>query len=311
MRRAGLIWALAASFAVLVGCSSSSSNNDSGNTGDSGNNGDAGSVGGTITTASSGNKIPTAWPSSAIADFAWDNTGNANKYVSQVVQFNGNLTVALGGSGQCNGTGTPSCTTCPSHFVSTSHTTGKSYCDGVQAVPVGVDAGNPDAGFTVFLYGDDFSYLASSSACTSSLQAGGNLTSIRGVWADHYDSASHTDNWSIALTNCSDVGIGTAYSGTGTPRAGTVGALLANPPSTADGGTPTVTVTGVVTAAWSAGGGASFGAVVQDYAGGVNTGIAIGKSSSSASTAAPPAIGDDVTVTGAFSNDFGTMKISL
>lgn len=126
------------------------------------------------------------------------------------------------------------------------------------------------------------------------------MANIRGVWQDHYNSADKTDNYSIALTGCSDVGIGTAYAGTGTARAGTVHTLLAAPP--ADGST--VTVQGVVVAAWSASGGASFGFAVEDPAGGPNAGIGVVKSSSSASTAAPPAIGDDVTVTGALNAKF-------
>jgi hypothetical protein len=309
MRRTVMAVVMATSFAALVGCSSSTSNTDAGNTPDSGSGndaggGDAGPTGGTIVTNSSGNALPTPWPGQ-VADFASDNSGTAKNWLNQLVQLSTSTTIVLGGSGQCGAAGFPSCSLCPAAFVSTSTSTNKSYCDGLSASANGV-AGP-------FVYGDSFAYTSSTSACSTQLTTG-TLASIRGVWNDHYNAATvlsdggtgKTDTYSIALTQCSDIGVGTPYAGTGTAAAGTVGSTLASNPTNGS----TVTVRGVVVAAWSASGGSSFGFALEDIAGGPNAGIAVGKAKTSASTAAPVNVGDDVTVTGTISTSFGA-KIDL
>jgi hypothetical protein len=262
---------------------------------DSGSAADAGPTGGTITTASSNNALPPAW-SGPIAAFKSDNTGAGSAYVSQIVKLTDSTTSTVG-SGQCGATGFPSCSTCPTNFVFTSTTSGKSYCDGFTATAAGGGVA----------YADTFAYVSSTTACAAQFNNATNAT-IRGVWNDHFNSSNSTDTYSIALTNCSDVGVGAAYAGTGTPRPGTVGALLANLP--AEGAT--VTVTGVVVAAWSASGGASFGFALEDASGAPNSGIAVGKDKTSASTAAPVNIGDDVTVMGTFTKKYPpNYKINL
>jgi hypothetical protein len=307
MRRAGFGWAFTAALVVLVGCNNSNTPADSGNPGDSGsNNNDSGTntdggTGGTITTASSGNKLPAAWPAHA-SDLVSDNSGNAKNWINQLVQLSDPSVIVLGGAGQCGAAGYPSCNTCPTPFIQFGS---KNYCNGFS-----VDAG---AG-TPTVYADDYSYTSSTSSCSTLIgTAGAALASVRGIWNDYYSKGDpdagvpKSDTYSIALTQCSDVTGTGAYVGTTTPRAGTVASTLAGNPANGS----TVTVTGVVVAAWSAGGGAEFGFALEDYAGGANSGLAVGKSSSSASTATPAAIGDDVTVTGTINYSFGSWKIDL
>jgi hypothetical protein len=170
---------------------------------------------------------------------------------------------------------------CPLPFTSS---TGMLYCDGFNA--------KDSAGHTVVV--DTFAFLGSNPPCKSTLPVNGNsLSTISGIWQDSYNATSMVDTWTLALSACSDVGQGTAYSGTGTPPMTTEISVLRLAFPT----TPTmVTVKGVVTATWSAS--PAFGFTIQDPAGGNNSALPVSRGKASTSTAVAPHVGDYVTVTG-------------
>jgi hypothetical protein len=295
MRRSLFLFTILASVTSLVACSNSN-NNDGGN--DAGNNNgtdggvDGGCSGGTIASVSHLNQLPAAWASATPTDFADSLTGPAAPYMNEIVELNVSST-SLSGS--------PASGSCPPAFVYTATTTGKSYCDGFYAQV-------PDGGAEINVLVDDFSFLSSSSTCSSTFNAT-PLATIRGLWSDYYNSslpAGMQDNYVIALTACSDVGVGAAYAGTGTPTASTdIHTLLTG--TTADGST--VTVSGVVVAAWGPSSSGSFGFALNDPAGGPQAGLSVSRASTSSSCAAAPAIGDYITVTGAFQKSYGGLKL--
>jgi hypothetical protein len=136
---------------------------------------------------------------------------------------------------------------------------------------------------------------------------GGMLSSVRGLWSDYENPhATPTSNWVVALTSCSDVGVGTPYSGTNVaPATTSVQELIASSP--ADG--TIVLVSGVVVAAWSTTAGTSFGVAVEDPGGGPNAGVEVLRATSSPSTAVVPAIGDYVDVQGTWSAATGIINL--
>jgi hypothetical protein len=239
---------------------------------------------GTVALASGNNTLPAPWQGH-VADFNPQNTGAASQHLSELVALI-DLTTSAGGAGRCGSAGYPSCIQCPSNFLYQSSVTGESFCDGFAA-----HSGSGTA------YVDDFTFIANFATCVAQFNSAA-LPSIRGLWSDYFLASSGTNTYSIALTACSDVGVGVPYSGTGTARPGTVASLLASHPVNGQA----VTAQGVVVAVWSAAGGGTFGAALEDPAGGPNAGIQVLKLAASSSSSAPPNVGDDVTVTGTFSS---------
>jgi hypothetical protein len=249
---------------------------------------DAGcSGGGTVVNGGTGIALPAPYQSSNVSDFASSNAGGASAYLNSLVQLTATST-SVGGT---PGGG------CPSVFVY------QTYCDGFNAV---VSAGG-DGGVVLV---DDFDYLSNSTACQNQFN-NATLTSVRGLWYDYYNSAATPkDNYSIALTACSDVTGTGGYTGTGTApstptNSQTVHALRTG--TGTDGSTQTVS--GVVVAHWGPSSTGSFGFSIQDAAGGPTTGVAVTRSKTSCSQASVPNIGDYVTVTGAFHPSYAQIDL--
>jgi hypothetical protein len=233
--------------------------------------GDAGAAAGSFTTKSSGNALPPAWAPTSAGQMVSDGGGaEAQDRLSE----RATLTLPL----------TTSTNPCPLPFTASDGTV---YCDGFDA--------KQDGGSS--LVADTFSYLGTGAPCAGSLPPadGTALSKISGVWEVKHDNASGADTYVLSLTDCSDVGLGTPYAGTGSAGATTeIATLIA---SFAAG--TTVTVQGVVVAAFGPTGSGAFGFTIEDPAGGPNAGIAVTRSgSSSSSSANPPAVGDVVQVTG-------------
>ena len=213
---------------------------------------------------SSGNKLPTPWAVTDGSALKSDDSGSgASQRLNMLVKLNESVTLNQ--------------SPCPLPYTSTS---GHTYCDGDNAVD--------DSGNTVIV--DTFSFLGAHPPCT--VPTSGSKTSVTGIWQDNYDYTAHTDTFVLALADCAGIGAGTAYAGTATPSASTdIATLLGNFTNNTQ-----VTVHGVVVAVWSAT--SSFGFVIQDPAGGPDSGIKVSKGSTSTSTATAPAVGDYVTVVG-------------
>jgi len=239
---------------------------------------------GTVTVVSSGNALPPPFQG-AISDFASDNSGGAFGYENEVVELI-ETTTTTGGSGLCDAGSVPLCTPCPSNMIFTS-TAGNSYCDGFAASNTNGTA-----------FGDDFDLIgqAASNLCAGQFNDAG-LATLRGVWFPFVQPSTMTTTWSIALTACSDVGVGTPYSGAGVPPAGNVATLLG---SAVNGSQ--VVAHGVVVASWTSTAGTAFGFILEDPNGAQSAGIAVNKAPTSLSTAGQPAIGQAVTVTGTFND---------
>ncbi len=219
---------------------------------------------GSVTVVSSGNALPPAWQVSDPAVLKNDDSGTGAKdHLNQLVELAVSSTIST--------------TPCPLPY--TNPTTGKTYCDGFNAQV---------SGSSVVV--DTFSFLGTKNTC---VPKSGSVATVTGIWQDEYQSSTKTDLFVLALTDCSGVGAGPAYSGTATATASTdIANLLGN---FAKG--TTVTVSGVVIGRWTTTSG-PFGFVIQDPAGGPDSGIKVSKGKSSTSTAAAPQIGDYVTVSG-------------
>jgi hypothetical protein len=239
---------------------------------------------GTVVVVSSGNALPAPFQST-IVDFASDNSGGASAYANQLVELTDPTTTA-GGSGLCDAGSVPLCTPCPSNMVFTSPV-GNHYCDGFSA---------NNANGTAF--GDDFDLIGqtASNACAGQFNDAG-LATLRGVWFAFLQPTTMTTTWTIAITACSDVGVGAPYSGTGAPPAGNIATLI----QTAATGQQVV-AHGVVVAAWTSTAGTAFGFTLEDPNGAPFAGISVTKAPTSLSTAAVPAIGQAVTVTGTYND---------
>jgi hypothetical protein len=232
---------------------------------------------GSVSVLSSGNALPPAWVVTDASDLKVDGTGTGMRtHVDQLVKLDLSTTVV----------------TSPCPLSSTSGTT--TYCDGFSAK----DASSNE------VVVDWYSFLGAHPACT--MPPAGPLASITGVVEDLYDSSTKVDTWAIGLVDCSGVGQGTAYSGTGTPLPSTdIASLFASNPTTAS----VVTVRGVVIGTWTTTTG-FFGFTMEDPAGGANSGMTVFKSSTSTTTATLPAIGDFVTASGPVKH-MGSYSISI
>lgn len=242
----------------------------SGGTG-GGTAGTGGSTGfaGTVVVVSSGNHLPPAWVVTDATVLKSDASGaGAKTHAEELVTLNTATT--------------SSNTPCPLPYTSG----GKTYCDGFNA--------KDSAQHAVVV--DTFNYLGANPACKATLPTSGQtLSTITGVWEDSYDPVAKTDTWALALTDCAGVGQGTAYAGTNTPPVSTAIHTLI---TTYPGPGQTVTVSGVVVATRPASSSGSFGFSIEDPAGGEQAALKVSRSKSSTSTAASPAVGDYVTVTG-------------
>jgi hypothetical protein len=232
-------------------------------TADGGSSGaDGGAVAGTVTVASSGNRLPAAWNVTDATLLKSDGTGaGAQAHALQLTTLSVSTTVSNN--------------PCPLPYTSMGHT----YCDGFNATD--------GSGHAVVV--DTFSYLGAHPSCT--LPTSGTLSSITGIWQGSYDSMTMTTTWTLALADCSGVGLGTPYAGSNAaPSSTDIHDTLA---SAATG--TSVTVRGIVVGTWSAA--PAFGFTIQDT-GGSNTGIKVTRGKTSTSTATAPRVGDYVTVTG-------------
>jgi hypothetical protein len=276
MRRTLFGALLVTTLAALAGCNNSTSGTDGGNTHDAGTGTDGGADGGgTITQVSHNNALPAPYMSSTASDFDQTNDGGAAAYVNALVEF------TASGVSQGPDAGNVGC---PAPLVY------QTNCDGFQVNATG-------GSFLV----DAYYYAGDPTACAS-LDNAATLSSVRGVWYDDYGA------YAIAITACSDLGIGSPYGGTGTPPstpAGsmTVSALLTSNP--ADGST--VIVSGLVVGLRN--GGDTFTVALEDPSGGAHTATSVYKSDTSPSTAAMPAIGDYVTVTGTWSKQYQNISL--
>ncbi len=243
---------------------------------DSGPYVDAGPAG-TVMVVSSANLLPPAWQitdAGLLAESVPDGGDASVAYLNERVE----LTAAL----------TTNSNPCPVPFTTA---TGKTYCDGFNAV----DA----AGQAVVV--DSFTYLGTGAPCYAQMPTNPTdsltLPSIGGVWGDNYNSTTGVDQLVLNLATCADmpgVAQGTPYAGVNMPPMTTDIAMLLS--SFSPGAT--VTVHGVVIAAWSSSSTGSFGFSMEDPAGGPGAGIAVVRPSNSNSTTVAPNLGDYVSVTG-------------
>jgi len=257
---------------LMFACSSSTTPSDSGNP-DSGTSHDAGPTG-PITTVATGIALPAPYTSSNPADFGSSNDGGAAAYNGALVEFMGAVTSQ--GVGSDAG--------CPAALTYQTH------CDGFQANATG---GN-------FLV-DTYIYANDPTAC-SSLNNAASITNVRGIWYNDFGA------WTIGITGCSDIGMGSGYAGTGTAPATpagstTVAAMLAGNPT--DG--QKVTVSGVVTFMINADG-ADYTFGLEDPAGGARSGVTVFASQTDAGWVVPN-VGDYDTVSGPWSVQYGQISL--
>jgi hypothetical protein len=280
MRHTLLTGLVVGSLVVLVGCGSSTppgpdsgTVHDSG-VSDSGSGADAG--GGTIKTLSTMNALPAPWSSSNTADFNADGGGAASMYLNGLVEFSAQTTT----QGQFSDGGD-----CPAALQY------QSYCDGFQA--------NAAGGGSVLL--DTYDFAGSPNSCASQ-DNGVMLSTLRGIWYDSYGA------YAIAMTSCSDVGVGTGYMGSGTPPSTPVGSMkvgayLATNP--ADGAA--AVISGVVVAVSPVDACGDYTFAIEDPAGGPNSATTV--YNSGAVPAKAPNIGDYVTVTGTWSKQYQNINL--
>ncbi len=239
-----------------------------GSTGGTGGGADAGVwPAGSVTVVGQGRQLPPAWVLTDASLLAADGSGaGAPGHAEELVTLNAALTTSN--------------VPCPLPYTSGTTT----YCDGFNATA---------GGATVVI--DSWSYLGTSPPCKTTMPSNGKtLSTVTGVWEPTTNATSGTASWALTLVDCAGVGKGTAYAGTAAAAPSTdLHALLANFPPL---GT-TVTVSGVVVATRAAASTGSFSFVIEDPAGGLASGVRVVRAKGSLSTAVPPALGDQVTVT--------------
>lgn len=165
---------------------------------------------------------------------------------------------------------------CPIPFTAS---TGVTFCNGFTVVSHG-------GGSAVIDTGDYYPTLAFCTIPTG----GGRFDAITGILHVRVDKAA-APKYVLAPTTCGDLNLGNVYIGNGNAGsskdiAALNGAWLPGAP---------VTVSGVVVGVWSTR--ASFGVVMQDPQGGLNSGVFLSKPSTSNANAVAPFIGDYIKVT--------------
>jgi hypothetical protein len=157
------------------------------------------------------------------------------------------------------------------------------YCDGFGAL----DA----AGHLVPV--DTYAFLGNRPACRSAWATGATLERISGVWQLFTPQAGPSYSV-LAVVDCSGVGMGPAYAGTGKVELShDVAELL----ETWQPGMR-ATVRGVVVGAWHSTSSAAFGFTLQDPDGAAGSGVRVVRPRVSAIQGPAPLLGDHVRVTG-------------